>query len=168
MTISPLFVRVCVVLALLMPATAMAQTQDADDANSSTTLSTTSSTTTSSAVSSGGILMTVYLLTPKNKQTAQLRIFMQNNRVALAQQASIGGGQTLADLSGAFGIKPEQQRAFGALLRAQRASLQEVLSPTHITHEHAMIFVRTIHAQMAQIDALQSAARRMSAPSPTS
>lgn len=166
MTVSSLLARACVVLLLWMPAVASAQTGDPDDANSSTALSTTSSSVTSSAVSSGGILMTVYLLTPKSK-TAQLRLFMQNNRVALAAQAPVGAGDTLVDLSGAFGVDtPAQQRAFSALMRGQRAHLTRVLAHEHITHDQVMVFVRAIHAQMQSVAVLQPAADRMSAPRP--
>ena len=53
----------------------------------------------------------------------QAQVYMDANAVALSQEITMGGGQTVTDLAGMAGIEPEDRAAFAKVLRAQHAAL---------------------------------------------
>lgn len=55
----------------------------------------------------------------------ELEAYLRRNRVGIAQDVSLGSGQTVEDLAGMFGVARGDVPAFGRELRARRRALME-------------------------------------------
>lgn len=83
----------------------------------------------------------------------QAQVYMDANAVALSQEITMGGGQTVTDLAGMAGIEPEDRAAFAKVLRAQHAALVPLLED-EVTREDAEAFTRIITDAMREDEQL--------------
>ncbi len=111
---------ICLWAAVLVGAmahTGPAFAQAADPANDTAVLSSSSSTSTTTIV--GGVILTIVL----SSGNSSLESYLRNNRVALRDDITHGGGATVADLADAFRVEDERIDEFGTLLRTHRRAL---------------------------------------------
>lgn len=97
-----------------------------------------SSTTTTTIV--GGVILTV-VLAGKN---AGLEHYLRDNAVALRQEISQGGGDTIADLADVFSIELDARARFATMLRRSRDELLPLLEA--VDAEAARRFVEIVSA----------------------
>ncbi|MEC9440958.1 MAG: DUF3015 family protein [Myxococcota bacterium] len=83
----------------------------------------------------------------------QAQVYMDANAVALSQEITMGGGQTVTDLAGMAGIEPGDRAAFAKMLRTQHASLVPLLED-EVSREDAEAFTRIISEAMKQDESL--------------
>lgn len=81
---------------------------------------------------------------------AQTTDYIRHNGPALEQGIAMGGGEAVADLATMGGIAPEDQAAFGKLLRAERERLAPLLDPHKIDEERTEQFDTIIAEAMRQ------------------
>lgn len=136
---------------------AMAQ----EDTGNETFLSTTSTSTTSTAMVTALGVLTVVTITPKPGRKA-LRLYLEQNAVAVLDGMGSGGGQSVADLSGAFGVETDaEESAFGKVLRSERVALGAMLEDHQVSDDEVKRFILTVYRAMLAHDALTQAARRI-------
>ena len=66
-------------------------------------------------------------LTSAQSQNMAVNIFLQENAVALSHDIAVGGGAVLADLAALYGLRDEQGRVLGIVLRPRRHALWAIL-----------------------------------------
>lgn len=144
-------------MSICLATPAMAQ----EDTGNETFLSTTSTSTTSTAMVTALGVLTVVTITPKPGKRA-LRLYLEQNAVAVLDGMGTGGGQSVADLSGAFGVQTDAEAtAFGEVLRQERATLGALLEDHRVSDAEVEHFIRTVYEAMLAHDALTAATQRM-------
>lgn len=155
-TSSPLPLMLLLSLLMLCPQAALAQ----DDTGNESFLSSSSTTTTSTALVTALGVLTVVSLTPKPGNRA-LRLYLEQNAVAVRAGASCGAGDAVADLAQAFAIPQEHTHHFGRLLRQERHVLLEILEDERVSDEETLRLIRHLHAAMSRHPELERAARAL-------
>lgn len=98
--------------------------------------------------SSIGTTALVALLMPSSKSSAQLELYLRQNRPQVEQALYLGGGESCQDLAQLFGISAEHYPAFGALLRQHRDALLITIKPDAI---RADLFIAQLSSASAQL-----------------
>lgn len=89
--------------------------------------------------------------------------YLEHNAVALAQDITMGGGQTIEDLAQLCGLEAEKHQAFAALVRRHRKELVQIMNGDPGS-DRALAFSQLIEDAMSMDPALSAhvAPRRVS------
>ncbi|MEM1348714.1 MAG: hypothetical protein AAGI01_09180, partial [Myxococcota bacterium] len=93
-----------------------ASAQGIDDSNANSLLTTSSTATTTSGLTVAGVIVTGGLLAAHDPSPESLRAFalyLRENAPALERDLTMGAGDSLDDLAGAFGIPRDKRPCFG-------------------------------------------------------
>ena len=116
----------------------------------------TSSTTTwlGITVTTGAVvLIVIYLLKP-NDGAALLQEYLQENQRQVAQDMSVGAGQTVDELAGFFGVSEHNHDAFARIIRDEYTRLAPTFTGEEVTLEGAGVFISVVTDAMMQDDEL--------------
>jgi hypothetical protein len=100
----------------------------------------------SAASTADGILSTSI----SRDQTAAAR-FVEENRIALTAQLSMGAGPTLVDLGELIGVPEAEHGYFARAIRARRNELLPLLAGQEATTERASAFLRAARRIAAEL-----------------
>lgn len=89
------------------------------------------------------IMIIIYLLKPSNNTTL-LQEYLEENQHAVAQDMAVGGGSSVDDLAGFFGVSPHNQDAFAEVLRQEYATLSPTYTGEQVTIEQAGTFIAVV------------------------
>ncbi len=103
---------------VLVPSVAWSQT----DANDGVVPATSTTLGLATVVASVPVLVTTSVLGAPPPEE-ELEAYLRHNRVGVAQDVSLGSGQTVEDLALMFGVEGKDVAAFGRALRARRRVL---------------------------------------------
>ena len=146
----------------MLPTTLWAQT---DDTGNEGLLTSTSTTTTTTGLTTTGVVLTVYLVTPKKGRNAALKRYLEHNVVAVRHSIATGGGEGAIDLALFFGVESDHVGSFARLLRALHTDLTPTLSDSLITQKEVDRFVEIVYLAMTHHDLLARDAHRLDAHS---
>jgi hypothetical protein len=114
----------------------------------------------------GGIVLTVVLVSKDDDDNKEaMKVYIENNGLAMQQDITMGAGGTVDDLAEAFGVPESEHTAFGRALRARQADLVDLTDAREINEERAGEFIEQVNAAILSNDEL---ARRMYEPADTS
>lgn len=127
---------------------AAAQTTSDDEAAAAGLLLTT--TIGGVTTTAGGIVLTVVLVNNKDDDNKEaMKVYIENNSVALQQDITMGGGDTIDDLAESFGVPASEHAAFGRAMRSRRDVLMDLVDARTVDEERAGEFIEEVYAAMA-------------------
>ncbi len=154
------FFTICVGLCVVGAGWARPAMAQEDTGNETVLSSSSTSTTTTAMVTALGVLVIV-TITPKPGRRA-LQTYLEQNHVAVRDGIHTGAGQSVADLSGAFGVETdEEEAAFGEILRQERATLDAIIEDERVSDDELHQFILTVYEAMRRHDKLEAAAQRI-------
>ncbi len=140
-----------------LPSALMAQ----EDTGNESFLSTTSTSTTSTAMVTALGVLTVVTITPKPRNRA-FKQYLEHNAVAVQDGITLGGGEAVADMASAFGIRDHAElEAFGQVLRGKQEVLVGIVEDHQVSDEELMLFIHTVYEGMLAQSELEAAAKSL-------
>lgn len=143
-------------LSFIAPAPALAQ----DAAGTGLGSSSTTTTTVLNIATLVGIVYAVITTINGGKSAELWRDYLDRNRAEVVAGLSVGAGPAVDDLVMIFDVDRSERRAFGRLLRRERAALLGHLAAEHLSDADARRFALHVVRQLRHDPALSSTAAR--------
>ncbi|MGM0556555.1 MAG: DUF3015 family protein [Myxococcota bacterium] len=131
------------VVATTTNAAAQSSTSDEEAAAAGLLLTTTIGGITTTI---GGVVLTVVLVSKDDDNKEAMKLYIQNNGIAMQQDLTMGGGETVDDLAEAFGVSESKHEAFGRALRERREALVDLADARSVDEERAGRFIEEVNA----------------------